>query len=71
MSKLQTLAEIEGYDDPMDLLEEMVIESVVPGICRNPDCDYTCEVEPDSSSGWCEICEEGSVVSCMVLAGII
>lgn len=39
--------------------------------CRNPGCDYSTEVEPDSSDGWCEECNENFVVSCLVLAGII
>lgn len=71
LDKLSTLANYAGYSDVQDLLEENVIDSVVPGICKNPDCDYTTEVEPDSDSGWCEECGEGSVVSCLVLAGII
>ena len=51
MTKLQTLAEIEGFDDKQELIEEYVIESVVPGICRNDNCDYTADVEPDSRDG--------------------
>lgn len=69
--KLQTLAEIEGYPTGEDLLEAFITDSVVPGICKKPDCDYSCEVEPDQTQGWCEECEAGTVVSCMVLAGII
>lgn len=69
--KLQALAEIEGFDDYMDLLDEYSIDSVCPGICTNEGCDYSCEVEPDNSSGWCEECESNTVASAMVLAGII
>ena len=39
--------------------------------CTNPDCDYTTEVEPDSSSGYCEICGTQTVQSCLVLAGMM
>lgn len=71
MDKLELLAEIEGYPDSMTLLEENAIDSVVPGICVNDDCEYSCGVEPDQDEGWCEECDQGSVVSCLVLAGMI
>lgn len=70
-SKLSTLAEIEGYSDVMEMLEAATFDSVAPGICSNPNCDYSCEVEPDSDSGWCEICDTNTVQSCLVLASII
>lgn len=70
-SKLETLAEIEGYEDSFEMLEEAITDSVCPGICTNPDCNYTTEVEPDSASGWCEICQTNTVSSCMILAGVI
>lgn len=69
--KLETLAGIEGFEDSLAMLEEYQLESVVPGICMNFDCDYSTECEPDSESGWCEVCETGTVKSCMVLANII
>ena len=71
MDKLTLLAEIEGFDDVMDLLEESSIDSVVPGICMSEDCEYTTEVEPDQREGYCEECDKGSVKSCHILAGII
>lgn len=51
----------------------MTIEPIIVcwGICTNPSCDYTTEVEPDQSHGFCEICETQTVKSCAVLAGII
>lgn len=70
-SKLEKLAEIEGYSDPMDMLEEYSTECVSPAICKNPDCDNTCEMEPDQDSGWCTECEDNTVVSAFVLAGLL
>lgn len=70
-NKLATLAELEGYNDSMDMLEDFAFDSIVPGICVEYGCDYTSDVEPDQSNGWCEMCDENSVVSCLVLAGII
>jgi hypothetical protein len=71
VTKLERLAQIEGFTDTMELLEANIIDSVVPGICTNEDCDYTCEVEPDQQSGWCEDCNEGTVSSCLILGGVI
>jgi len=70
MSKLDKLAKIEGMT-VMELLEQGTFDSVVPGICMNPNCDYTTEVEPDQSRGWCEECETNTVKAATVLAGII
>jgi hypothetical protein len=70
-SKLKQLAEAEGFSDPLDLLENAVTDSVVTGICTNDGCDYTCDVEPDSTSGYCENCGTNTVSSCLVLAGVI
>jgi hypothetical protein len=69
--KLEQLAEDYGYANVMDMLEEATYDSVAPGICRNPYCNYSTGVEPDQDAGWCEECDEGSVVSCLILAGII
>ncbi len=71
MSKLQRLAEIEGYSDTMDLLQEATFDSVAAGICRVKGCEYTTQVEPDCNDGWCEECQRNTVASCLVLAGMI
>lgn len=70
MSKLKKLAEIEGLTI-QEMLEEATFDSVAAGICSNPDCDYTNYVEPDQDQGWCEECNEGTVRSCLIIAGII
>ncbi len=68
--KLSTLA--DGYGSSVEeLLEEYGVESVVPGVCMNPDCDYTTECEPDQRKGWCDECETPSVRSLLVLEGVI
>ena len=71
MSKLETLMEIEGYEDELEMLEAATMDSVAPGICMNEDCDYTTYVEPDCTEGWCEVCETQTVQSCLILAGLI
>jgi len=68
--KLAKLCEIEGLDE-MALLERDTFDSVCAGICTNAGCDYSCQVEPDSDSGWCEVCNLNTVCSSLMLAGII
>ena len=60
--KIDTLCSLEGID-----IDELMFDSVSPGICMNEDCDYTIEVEPDCSTGWCEECETQTVKSAVEL----
>ena len=69
--KLQELAGIEGHETITDLLEASTSDSLCPAICMNPGCDNTAEMEPDQSEGWCDVCETNTMVSALVLAGII
>ncbi len=70
VSKLDLLAREWGMKTS-EFIEEYALDDVVPGICLNPDCDYTTEVEPDQLQGWSEICGTTSVRSGVVLAGLI
>jgi hypothetical protein len=70
MSKLDQLAKSEGVDI-MEILEQGTFDGVCLGICTNKGCDYTVEVEPDCSDGWCENCETNTVKSALILAGMI
>jgi hypothetical protein len=72
--KLAKLVELEGFENQAALFEAAVTDSVCPAICcnpDNPDCDYTAEMEPDQAQGWCEACERGTLVSALVLGGLI
>lgn len=71
MNKLEKLMEIEGFEDSLEFMGAYITDSVSPGICKNPGCDYTIEVELDQTKGWCEDCNTQSVVSGMILAGVI
>jgi hypothetical protein len=68
---LQKLVEIEGFKDDLSLLEAAVTDSVCPAICMNEGRDYTAEMEPDQSQGWCEVCNANSLKSALVLANLI
>jgi len=70
-NKLKSLAFSEGYETPEEMIEETIHDSVSPGICMNGHCNYICEVEPDQDTGWCEECQSDSVVSVLVLTGLI
>lgn len=71
LQKLRTLADIEGYENTDDLLKAAISDAVSPAICVREDCDYTVEMEPDQDQGWCDECRTNTVVSPLVLAGII
>ena len=64
---LDALAKSYGYTDPLKMIEASLFDSVAPGICRNPGCDFTTDVEPDATANYCEICETQTVVSCQEL----
>lgn len=67
--KLELLA--EQWDmDIEEMLKMSVFDSVAPGICQNPGCDYSTEVEPDQRAGWCEVCDTKTVKSCLRLSGL-
>lgn len=68
-AKLETLRISEGFDTLEDMLAAATFDSVSPGICL--ECDGTTEVEPDQDRGYCESCGRNTVVSALVLAGII
>jgi hypothetical protein len=73
-AKLAKLCAIEGFDSADDLFAAVVADSVCPAICCNPDspeCDDTAEMEPDQDRGWCEACERQTMVSALVLGGLI
>jgi hypothetical protein len=54
-----------------ELLEEYGHDSLVPGICMNPECDYTTKYEPDQREGWCDACETNTVTGLLVLLDLI
>jgi len=70
-AKLTKLLEIEGFATFEELAEMVLFDSVSPAICSNPDCSYTCEMEPDQGRGYCEECHTNTIVSALVLAGLI
>jgi len=70
MTKLEKLCEIEGMTEE-ELFEASLFGDSCMGICMNEGCDYTTEVEPDQTKGWCDECQTNSIKSGLILGGII
>lgn len=70
-AKLSKPIESEDFENLEQMLQATVFDSVSPGICVNPECNYTVEVEPDQDRGWCEACGTRVVHSALTLAGLI
>jgi len=74
-SKFEILMNAEGYSDSIEFIEQECMgfgmRVGVPAICTNEGCDYSTDMEPDQDRGWCDECETNSVVSALILAGII
>jgi len=68
--KLDELAEVEDMTIEQ-LLDSGSFDSVAKGICMNDGCNYTTDVEPDQSEGYCEKCGTNTVTSCLILADIL
>jgi hypothetical protein len=62
-AKLAKLLEIEGYESVENLIEAIFSDSVSPAICINEDCNFTCEMEPDQDTGYCEECHTNTMKS--------
>lgn len=69
-SKTLDLEAVEGQS-AMEIAEAGLFDGIMMGICMNPGCNYTTEVEPDAEEGWCEVCNTGSVCSAAILIDVI
>lgn len=69
-SKFEDLLETQGMSQE-EFIDVYMLDSVVPGICMNLECNYTCDVEPDQHKGHCENCGTKTVKSGIMLLGII
>ena len=69
--KLMKLCDFEGFNSLDDLLQAVGTDSVCPAICMTEGCDYTTEMESDQDEGYCEACGGNTVVSVLVIVGLI
>ena len=68
-TRLQLVAEDQGMTVEQ-MLDKYATDSVVPGICVKCHMVHD-SCEPDAEENWCDECDEGTVKSILVLAGII
>lgn len=68
--KLVELEKATGIDS-LEMARDASIDGIAEGICMNPGCDYTDQVEPDCDNGWCEECNTPTVSSVLVLMDLI
>ena len=69
--KLRQAATIAGFETVMNMLEEAATDSICTCVCMNVGCNWIEDYEPDQTEGWCENCDDNSMVSVLVLAGMI
>jgi hypothetical protein len=70
-AKLMKLCDAAGYKTYEDLLRASVADNICPAICMTEGCDHVADMESDQVEGYCEACGGNTVVSVMVLAGLI
>jgi hypothetical protein len=70
-AKLMKLCDTKGFKSLDYLLALSVTDSVCPAICMMEGCDHVTEMESDQDEGYCEACGGNTVVSVLVLAGLI
>lgn len=62
-AKAWALAKDWGFTSPETLFQQYIWASIMPGICMNVGCNYTTDVEPDQTRGFCESCRTRTVKS--------
>jgi hypothetical protein len=70
-AKLMKLCEAVGFNTFDGLLRHVGSDSVCPAICMTEGCDHTTEMEPDQDEGYCEACGGSTMVSALVLVGLV
>lgn len=69
--KVQILCDQNGYNDVIQFAEDYINEGTIPGICMNPDCNFSADYEPDQDKGYCDDCGTQTVTSLFILIGVI
>ncbi|MEY9748852.1 hypothetical protein ABIF65_008226 [Bradyrhizobium japonicum] len=71
VQKLVTLCDQRGFQDLDDLLLVALLKDASPAICMTEGCNNTTDMEPDQDQGFCEACGGNTIISALVLAGLI
>jgi hypothetical protein len=70
-AKLMLVCEAEGFATVDDLRVLLVTDNLCPAICMTEGCDHIDRMESDQEEGYCEKCSGNTMVSVLVLAGLI
>ena len=70
-AKLMKLCEAEGFANLDELLANSNADGGSPAICMTEGCDHVAPMEPDQTEGYCEACGGNTMVSALVLVGLI
>jgi hypothetical protein len=68
-AKLRQLAYAEDYESVEEMFQVAATDSIAPCVCIR--CGATAALESDQDKGWCHECDHNTMVSCLVLAGLI
>ena len=70
---VEVLLEDEGFEDMEEAyIKEFALKSIVPGVCIDENCEAVwSRCEPDMSAGFCDMCEQQTVYSSMLIMEII
>ena len=63
VQKLNELINVEGFEDAEQMVNASLVDCDTYGICSNDHCNYTTNVEPDQTAGYCEACGTTTVIS--------
>ncbi|GGI29824.1 hypothetical protein [Bradyrhizobium guangdongense] len=70
-AKLMMVCEAEGFATIDDLFVLLAADNLCPAICMTEGCDRIERLESDQEEGYCEGCGGNTMVSVLVLAGLI
>lgn len=54
-----------------DLFVLLVADNLCPAICMTEGCDHIAQLESDQEQGYCEKCSGNTMVSVLILAGLM
>ncbi|MCP3475052.1 hypothetical protein NLM33_32540 [Bradyrhizobium sp. CCGUVB1N3] len=70
-TKLMIVCEAEGFASIDDLFVLLAADNLCPAICMTEGCDHIEQLEADQEEGYCEKCSGNTMVSVLILAGLI
>jgi hypothetical protein len=69
IGRLLKICEGWGYRDVPELVDRYLFKDTCPAICL--ECGSIVEKDADQRAGWCCHCDDDTMVSALVLAGLL